>query len=147
MLYYEVLFCFVSRRFDHLSCGFNDSSAHTITILNAGTAIGCPKAFSESTFIDFRADVAIVAGEFIVCVGTPHIFVADIVCAGVVIVAGEGLARLARPEDADGFCGTQIVVVTGNKLCLSDLEELFIVVPTISEAIDYIYMEELEKNL
>ena len=39
------------------------------------------------------------------------------------------------------------VVVTGNKLCLSDLEELFIVVPTISEAIDYIYMEELEKNL
>ena len=30
---------------------------------------------------------------------------------------------------------------------MSDLEELFVVVPSISEAIDYIYMEELEKNL
>ena len=39
------------------------------------------------------------------------------------------------------------VVVIENMLSLSDLEELFIVVPTISEAIDYIYMEELEKNL
>ena len=39
------------------------------------------------------------------------------------------------------------VVVVGNMLSMSDLEELFIVVPTISEAIDYIYMEELEKNL
>ena len=39
------------------------------------------------------------------------------------------------------------VVVIANMLSLSDLEELFIVVPTISEAIDYIYMEELEKNL
>ena len=39
------------------------------------------------------------------------------------------------------------VVVTGNMLSMSDLEELFVVVPSISEAIDYIYMEELEKNL
>ena len=39
------------------------------------------------------------------------------------------------------------VVVTGNMLAMSDLEELFVLVPTISEAIDYIYMEELEKNL
>jgi len=39
------------------------------------------------------------------------------------------------------------VVVVGNMLSLSDLEELFVVVPTISEAIDYIYMEELEKNI
>lgn len=38
-------------------------------------------------------------------------------------------------------------VVVGNMLSFSDLEELFVVVPTISEAIDYIYMEELEKNL
>ena len=38
------------------------------------------------------------------------------------------------------------VVVVGNMLSLSDLEELFVFVPTISEAIDYIYMEELEKN-
>ena len=40
-----------------------------------------------------------------------------------------------------------LVVVIRNILSVSDLEELFIVVPTISEAIDYIYMEELEKNL
>lgn len=39
------------------------------------------------------------------------------------------------------------VVVTGNMLSISDLEELFVLVPSISEAIDYIYMEELEKNL
>ena len=39
------------------------------------------------------------------------------------------------------------VVVIGNMLSMSDLEELFVVVPSISEAIDYIYMEELEKKL
>ena len=39
------------------------------------------------------------------------------------------------------------VVVTGNMLSMSDLQELFVLVPSISEAIDYIYMEELEKNL
>ena len=38
------------------------------------------------------------------------------------------------------------VVVIGNMLSMSDLEELFVVVPSISEAIDYIYMEELEKT-
>ena len=38
------------------------------------------------------------------------------------------------------------IVVVGNKEALEDLEELFVVVPTISEAIDYIYMEELERN-
>ena len=39
------------------------------------------------------------------------------------------------------------VVVTGNMLSMSDLEELFVLVPSISEAIDYIYMEELEKKI
>ena len=39
------------------------------------------------------------------------------------------------------------MVVIGNMLSMSDLEEQFVVVPSISEAIDYIYMEELEKNL
>lgn len=38
------------------------------------------------------------------------------------------------------------VVVSRNIVFKSDLLELFVVVPTISEAIDYIYMEELEKN-
>ena len=39
------------------------------------------------------------------------------------------------------------VVVIGNMLSMTDIEEQFVVVPSISEAIDYIYMEELEKNL
>ena len=38
-------------------------------------------------------------------------------------------------------------VVVVNMLSMSGLEELFVAVPTISEAIDYIYMEELEKNI
>tara|TARA_B100001057_G_scaffold492683_1_gene585548 strand:+ start:311 stop:637 length:327 start_codon:yes stop_codon:yes gene_type:complete len=38
------------------------------------------------------------------------------------------------------------VVVSSNIALKSNLHELFVVVPTISEAIDYIYMEELEKN-
>ena len=40
-----------------------------------------------------------------------------------------------------------LIVVIGNMLSMSDSERLFVMVPTISEAIDYIYMEELEKNL
>ena len=39
------------------------------------------------------------------------------------------------------------VVVVGNMLSMSGLEELFVAVPTISEAIDYIYMEKKKKNL
>lgn len=39
------------------------------------------------------------------------------------------------------------IIVVKDKFLLEELEELFIVVPTISEAIDYIYMEELERNL
>ena len=38
------------------------------------------------------------------------------------------------------------VVVSRNIALKSNLHELFVLVPTISEAIDYIYMEELEKN-
>lgn len=39
------------------------------------------------------------------------------------------------------------IVVVDNKLLMDELEELFVVVPTISEAIDYLYMEELERNI
>ena len=57
--------------------------------------------------------------------------------------------KLALSSCSAAHLGAQksFVVVIRNILSLSDLEELFIVVPTISEAIDYIYMEELEKNL
>lgn len=39
------------------------------------------------------------------------------------------------------------IVVVSDKMKIEELEEQFVVVPTISEAIDYIYMEELERNL
>ena len=38
------------------------------------------------------------------------------------------------------------VVVISAKEDMDEVEEYFIAVPTISEAIDYIYMEELERN-
>lgn len=38
------------------------------------------------------------------------------------------------------------VVVISEKEDMEAFEELFVVVPTISEAIDYLYMEELERN-
>tara|TARA_B110000438_G_scaffold262050_1_gene273130 strand:+ start:133 stop:456 length:324 start_codon:yes stop_codon:yes gene_type:complete len=39
------------------------------------------------------------------------------------------------------------VVVISDKNDMDILEENFVVVPTVSEAIDYIYMEELERNI
>ena len=39
-----------------------------------------------------------------------------------------------------------MIVVIAEKESLAQFEELFVAVPTISEAIDYIYMEELERN-
>jgi len=39
------------------------------------------------------------------------------------------------------------IVIVKSKEAMEALEELFIVVPTISEAIDYLYMEELERNI
>ena len=38
------------------------------------------------------------------------------------------------------------VVVISDKIDMDTLEEHFVVVPSVSEAIDYIYMEELERN-
>ena len=57
--------------------------------------------------------------------------------------------KLALSSCSEAHINVQksFVVVVENILSLTDLEELFVVVPTISEAIDYIYMEELEKNL
>ena len=54
---------------------------------------------------------------------------------------------LSNCNEAHLEVNKSFVVVIGNMLSMSDLEEQFVVVPSISEAIDYIYMEELEKNL
>ena len=39
------------------------------------------------------------------------------------------------------------LVIISDKEDMDSLEDYFVVVPTLSEAIEYIYMEELEKNL
>ncbi|MDG1849138.1 MAG: hypothetical protein P8I82_01405 [Flavobacteriales bacterium] len=39
------------------------------------------------------------------------------------------------------------ILVVKSKELMEELEELFIVVPTLSEAIDYLYMEELERSV
>ena len=38
------------------------------------------------------------------------------------------------------------IVIISNKEDMDSLEDFFVVVPTITEAIDYLYMEELERN-
>lgn len=39
------------------------------------------------------------------------------------------------------------IVVVRSKELMEDLEDFFIVVPTVSEAIDYLYMEALERSV
>jgi hypothetical protein len=39
------------------------------------------------------------------------------------------------------------ILVVKTKELMEELEDLFVVVPTISEAIDYLYMEEIERNI
>ena len=39
------------------------------------------------------------------------------------------------------------IVVVEHKELMEELEDYFIVVPTLSEAIDYLYMEELERSV
>jgi hypothetical protein len=38
------------------------------------------------------------------------------------------------------------IVIINDKEDMGSLEDFFVVVPTITEAIDYLYMEELERN-
>jgi len=39
-----------------------------------------------------------------------------------------------------------LVVIVPNKIDVDRYEDVFVAVPSISEAIDYIYMDELERN-
>ena len=54
---------------------------------------------------------------------------------------------LAKAYELHFSAQVSFIVVISDKEDMDRLEEYFIVVPTISEAIEYIYMEELEKNL
>ena len=54
---------------------------------------------------------------------------------------------LAKAYELHLSTQVSFIVVVSAKEDMDTLEENFVVVPTISEAIDYIYMEELEKYL
>jgi hypothetical protein len=88
-----------------------------------------------------------VEADFISALNSIDLSVNNIIDASEIVFTASVKLALSSFSAAHLEAQKSFVVVTGNKLCLSDLEELFIVVPTISEAIDYIYMEELEKNL
>ena len=55
------------------------------------------------------------------------------------------IAILANAYNLHISSKKSFVVVIRDKKKMDKLEEYFVVVPTISEAIDYIYIEELEK--
>ncbi len=54
---------------------------------------------------------------------------------------------LAKAYDLHASSSISFVVVISEDDDMDTLEEHFVVVPTISEAIEYIYMEELERNI
>tara|TARA_B100000795_G_C22770438_1_gene427626 strand:+ start:813 stop:1136 length:324 start_codon:yes stop_codon:yes gene_type:complete len=54
---------------------------------------------------------------------------------------------LAKAYDLHVSSRKSFVVIISDAEDIDALDEYFIVVPTISEAIEYIYMEELEKTL
>ena len=85
--------------------------------------------------------------DFISALNSIDLFANNIINASKISFTDSVKLALSNCSTAHLKAKKSFVVVTGNMLSMSDLEELFVVVPTISEAIDYIYMEELEKNL
>ena len=57
------------------------------------------------------------------------------------------IAILAKAYNLHIFSKKSFVVVISDKKDMDNFEKYFVVVPTISEAIDYIYIEELENFL
>ena len=85
--------------------------------------------------------------DFIYALNTIDLSANNIIDASKIAFTESVKSALSSCSAAHLEAQKSFVVVVGNILSLSDLEELFVVVPSISEAIDYIYMEELEKNL
>lgn len=69
-----------------------------------------------------------------------------IIDCSVIAISEELAASLSKNYEAFTNAHKSFVVVISDKLDMEAFEELFIAVPTISEAIEYIYMEELERN-
>lgn len=88
-----------------------------------------------------------VEAEFISALSSIDLSANNIIDASKIAFTESVKLALSNCNEAHLKVYKSFVLVIENMLSMSDLEELFIVVPTISEAIDYIYMEELEKNL
>ena len=88
-----------------------------------------------------------VESEFISALNSIDLSVNNIIDASKIAFTESVKLALSNCNAAHLEVHKSFVVVIGNMLSMSDLEVLFVVVPSISEAIDYIYMEELEKNL
>ena len=67
-------------------------------------------------------------------------------CTNLTLI-GSTIAMLAKAYQQHQEMNYSFIVVISAKEDIDTLEEYFIVVPTISEAIDYIYMDELERNI
>ena len=88
-----------------------------------------------------------VEADFISALNSIDLSVNNIIDASKIAFTDSVKLALSNCNEAHLKVHKSFVVVIGNMLSMSDLEELFVLVPSISEAIDYIYMEELEKNL
>ena len=88
-----------------------------------------------------------VEADFICALSSIDLSANNIIDASKIFFTESVKLALSNCSSAHLEIHKSFVVVIGNMLSMSDLEELFVVVPSISEAIDYIYMEEIEKNL
>jgi len=88
-----------------------------------------------------------VEADFISALSSIDLSANTIIDASKIAFTESVILALSNCNEAHLKVHKSFVVVTGNMLSMSDLEELFVLVPSISEAIDYIYMEELEKKL
>ena len=101
------------------------------------------KADTYSLYSPLKRD----ENDFISALNSIDLSVNNIIDASKIAFTESVKLALSNCNGAHFEVHKSFVVVIGNILSMSDLEELFVVVPSISEAIDYIYMEELEKNL
>ena len=67
-------------------------------------------------------------------------------CTGVCFTAGVKQV-VSEVYEAHSEQQKSFIVVVESKELMEALEEFFVVVPTVSEAIDYLYMEELERDI
>jgi uracil phosphoribosyltransferase len=67
-------------------------------------------------------------------------------CTNLTLI-GSTITMLTKAYQQHQEMNYSFIVVISAKEDIDALEEYFIAVPTVSEAIDYIYMDELERNI